>query len=1424
MIDGRLEKGEWDDASAVTGVISQLDGYAHPRQAVFFLSYDDRYFYIAQRSTVFPEELVQKGPKTWAPKWDPDASDSNFFVGLAPGRKGSGDSLGIYTFRPLVEKVKDRKTGDPEWYLSERELVREYKTVKLPHLLIPWESGAEMEANVSDDEIWIAEMRIPLASMNVEAVLDGEDWGIFLARDYSQADQNALGVSTDWRFGGGWRHYGRAFFDQYLKEEEYLRATLASGVVAVQALELWSQEAGIPTGETRSRIQLKNTGSLTKTVQVVLKSTETDTVTKTLSPGARESIELFQKAPTSGQEIAARVTVTEVGGATLLEQSLPLKGDFYRDRREPLPSLSLYPSHMGGIKKNQVLFASGYDPISNRFYGRIDLSNFESINEVEEIELTIRKGGSEEPLLSLAPTNTSLPEAVVNFHSLSQNGVVLEWLAPDDGLVNVDMEAAHWNKSIPPVTDGEAMQVLQVRDGQVKVIIQRDQYVEPWKWKPLVKHGIDVKKGDRIQFYYDSWKSPAVDRFIMRGNLTQDVYGVTKTYTPGGDFSSTEQGGINGAWFYKFDTDKTTNPDGVYEELPLSSWEVYQSEGTGWGRGKDPGNNQGFISQVIFSPQGELTFDEEIPVLEPGIYQATATARGAQGEVLGESRYNFIRFDHQKDLPWLGNQLGVSSDVQPPWTPIQYRRIGEGIEKFSVWGRDYEIEGSGLIRNLEVATESGLDREKRNILAGPIHFEMIQNGEAFVLKPEERVSQVKYAENEASWEGAVSENGWRIETDVYLEYDGYAAHIVRIIPPESQGSSSAEATVEKLRLVIPLKEKYAFNLHAIGAGEGHWFRAAVNSIPLDTSRIGQLWHSGQMSGSSTTPRSENYGKPLEAGNFRPYVWLGGANRGIAFMADSDEGWVPGDKDRDASYNKVDHPSMEVIRQEDGSVALVLNLVARPFAFDHERTVRFSLQATPIKPVPEDWRDIRIDLNTAFPGFLREDNYTREFGGDRFPGWGWMGNRINVDGQKWVDGHGSTPYPLNWDQAASYREYAEENRDVEVTPYQGLHSILSFAEVDDPRMPAGKQASDIYGYIYPHMSHNHLDGGNGSGSQADLEYRLWNYNARIQKTGIKGMYFDLTEPVLTANPYSGFGYFIDLHDRPEINGKVQGGFGLTRIREFFKRLRQLFLEGPAGENDRTYIWLHTTDGNTVSAYAFTDIFLEGENGPSLSSKQPYISVKIPAGRMQVMNNGAGKWGFQMTQLTMQDHSVDHEMNQLILNNIRGWYQLHDVALATFTEHQGIDLDRKAIFLPYWDPDVAEVLSPRIEDAYASAYLQDNALALVVVNNSDQARTVPVLVDPAGLGMMVGDDPHYSVEYVVLPQKKERERRIIEREKGGESEAILREFEERWSQIPMKPEIRNVQTDKLGLMVWIEPRGYRIIRLEAKSNNLQQDNDE
>jgi len=132
-----------------------------------------------------------------------------------------------------------------------------------------------------------------------------------------------------------------------------------------------------------------------------------------------------------------------------------------------------------------------------------------------------------------------------------------------------------------------------------------------------------------------------------------------------------------------------------------------------------------------------------------------------------------------------------------------------------------------------------------------------------------------------------------------------------------------------------------------------------------------------------------------------------------------------------------------------------------------------------------------------------------------------------------------------------------------------------------------------------MSRGCLDGGNGNMAEVDVDYRLWCYRNWIEHVGLQGMYFDLSEPLLAANPTGGFGYKLDLPDRPDLDGKVQPGYGVTRVRDFYKRLRTIFVENGVEE---PYIWVHSTDGNIVSAFAFIGFLLDGENEPRITRTQ------------------------------------------------------------------------------------------------------------------------------------------------------------------------------------------------------------------------------
>ena len=1149
IVDGELSKGEWDDAAASTGLLSQFGKVAHPRQAIFWIKYDATNIYLACRSSVFPSEERPKAMRKWS------SHDSSIVVGLASGRPGRGRGTDKY-WENANKPAAGRKAlpapishfllrANLKGKLDGREIFwelegagphahfagRRFPHVKLRHPHPGWNAGATFEQSLADG-VWVVEIRMPLANLNVADIKAGEAWGLLLARDYSGSDQTALTLSSDWRFGDGWGHYGRAFYNNYRLENEYVKMTLGGVGPAVQLLDLGDFAGGAPA----PTVAVKNTGDTD--VRIVLscayriaygfgggKAAQKHTLK--LKPGARET-HTFEPVNLPPGELSTCHIRAQGPGGVLLDQRIPMKPGWGADRAEAVSDVYFFSNN--GLKGPNYALATSYDPIDNSIHCRI----------TKPLELP----GAEHPAR-----------------------------------------------------------------GEVTVI-----------------------------------RAGAAD--------------------------------------------------------PVATFPM-------------PLPRKG----------GPTIKDMKLPELDPALYEAVVAYYAEDGKVVARSRQTFIRYDHRKDLPWLFEKVGKSDAVLPGWDPIRSQEAGGrsqkgAIHEFTVWGRDYRVDGSGLIAAMQVAAQEAPDSEKHNILAEPVRFALVQHGKPVALTAEPAPNHVEVADHEASWKGAVSGNGWRIETGARMEYDGYVEHRVRIVPLELKPETRNLNALTSLRLVIPLKPEVATHLHAVGS---EWFRSTVSSIALG-SGDGRLWHSGQNSGGSDRPRNANYGKKLmTVGNFRPYVWVGNIERGLAFMADSDQGWVPDDS------RKV--PAIEVVRDND-TVSLVLNLVARSFTFAKPREVVCSLQATPIRPRPDNHRLRRQHVSMsagAFSGGLH--------GGT---GWSWNGQEYRHWGM--IRGHGSTPYPPSWDISTWYREETDKGMRGEksfhgrerwvYTPYQGQNTVMTYAEVEDPRMPAGKQASDVYGYIYPHIAPGLMEAGNGAGTMAveDVDYRLWCYRNWIKHVGLKGMYFDLTQPFLTANPRAGFGYVIDLPDRPALHGKVQPGFGLTRVRDFHKRLRTLFVENGV---EHPYIWIHSTDGNMVSAFAFADVLMDGENKPTVTEKLS-ISRKIPPGRQQAMRCSAG--GLAYTQLGM------FQGRPKVKRDVTGWFMLHDVehpsGCGIKLNWAGIDLKRPAAFLPYWAPRIAAAMKTSPAEVYASAWRQDDALRVLVYNRNDDTVTATIKLDLAALGLHEG----------------------------------------------------------------------------------------
>ena len=692
---------------------------------------------------------------------------------------------------------------------------------------------------------------------------------------------------------------------------------------------------------------------------------------------------------------------------------------------------------------------------------------------------------------------------------------------------------------------------------------------------------------------------------------------------------------------------------------------------------------QGGTTPLVTLPMaafnGDLISEKKftLPSLTPGVYEATARVYAADNSLLGFARELFARLDHAQLLPWLNNSIGVTNAVLPPYTPIQ---ANGAFTQLDVIGRTYTVDGSGLFTDIEVNGQP--------LLSGPSFLEIDVGGSPIPLSAPGTPTPIGSAPNHASLRGQLNGPGWVVQNEAGLDYDGYMQFTLDLQPQGSQ-------TVNAIRLVVPLRDEWATHVHSMGDNANH----SVSSLALPAG-MDRLWSTDK-----AYQRDPSLRQHLRVGNFKPYVWLGSVARGLAFMADNDQGWVPDDT--------LATPAIEIRRTVRG-VELVLNLVARPFTFTGPRRIVFSLQATPVRPMPPDFR-ARIKSTESNLTFVQIDP-----------------DDIAADGTTGLGYYTPGPaFPLDWSKNIQFRQVAESKGLVAV-PFQISNGWINVMEVDAPQVP-GLQGANIVGYLGPEVTAQ-WSVGDAAMSKTDMEHRLFRYQRWIQETRIRGFYFDSGYPALGNNVEAAQGYRLDIPDRP-YNGLIQPGYRVTGMREFLKRLRAVLVQ----ENLDPFIVVHATDTMTVSSLAFADYMVDGENhfmGPD-NSNTVFSEVWPPE---QLQATGASeKWGlgtFFVVSLNPERRFTGAKH----IENILGYLMLHDYDAwemhyfwPSYTVN-GLNLSQPATFYGYWEARTKTgITSPR-PDVFTTAWRQGNSLYVLAFNRSwDNLITHPVTVNLASLGI-------------------------------------------------------------------------------------------
>ncbi|MBT3377866.1 MAG: hypothetical protein HN742_07520 [Lentisphaerae bacterium] len=305
-----------------------------------------------------------------------------------------------------------------------------------------------------------------------------------------------------------------------------------------------------------------------------------------------------------------------------------------------------------------------------------------------------------------------------------------------------------------------------------------------------------------------------------------------------------------------------------------------------------------------------------IPDLPDGDYEVSVLLAGDKTVPSTPVVQPFVR----KRFEWEGNQLGITDEVMPPFEPLTV----EGANVACVL-RTHQHGSTGLWDSVETRGQQ--------LLSGPMRWEVTTHtgkqtpasqsvagrGWAVVSR---RANQVA---GKSSWRaGAISA---RVETE--YDVDGMMLTTLTLPPTE-------RATLDRLSLAIPIRNALARYMHAVGDSLRHNYAGFVPEGD------GPIWDSSK-------------GNKIDIQNtFFPYLWVGGAERGVCWFADTDRGWAL----------DAETPTIELIRQGD-TLTMRVNLVTKPTRLTSERRIVFGLQVTPTKPMPEGWR--RWTGNKSVPG-------------------------------------------------------------------------------------------------------------------------------------------------------------------------------------------------------------------------------------------------------------------------------------------------------------------------------------------------------------------------------------------------------------------------------------------------------------------------
>lgn len=281
---------------------------------------------------------------------------------------------------------------------------------------------------------------------------------------------------------------------------------------------------------------------------------------------------------------------------------------------------------------------------------------------------------------------------------------------------------------------------------------------------------------------------------------------------------------------------------------------------------------------------GELRFPNAD--LAPGKYEVSAEALSTAGAALASGKAPVELFAKPA---WWNNSLGIDHSVPPPFEPVR-----NAAGTLSVWGRDYVFGADGFPSQIRNQGLEMLRAAPRLLLTSAATAAAVDLARLPATTSDTFPDTVTRSAHQACGEALT------VDLKTTVEFDGFLRCDLTLTP-------SRPVRLDELALSLPLSPALARLL-------------LTSNGPGATAQV--------LAGPYRSP-------------FMPYLWVGNDDLGLAWFAESDQHWTPGNAE-----------ALAITPTAAGS-DLRLQMIGKPVQITAPVSFSFGLMATPIRPIPHN---------------------------------------------------------------------------------------------------------------------------------------------------------------------------------------------------------------------------------------------------------------------------------------------------------------------------------------------------------------------------------------------------------------------------------------------------------------------------------------